>query len=272
MKDLYKTEYGKGLSGKDKLNAEKEIDEFFESYVAKGFSNLKLFSSLLLADLSKGNTINIKIKGYCSPLNTTEYNLNLAKRRISSIINYIKQYYGGVFMEYLNGTAANGARLTIAEEPLGKSTASPLVSDNPNDKRNSVYSRAAAFERKIQIILYESATTDNKKDLRTPQIHFIDSVYDFNTIPFGKKAACVFRYKNTGNEELMITGVETSCGCTAVDWDKQPLMPGQVGEIRINLNAGEDYGNKNETVTVFSNTPQSKSILTVKANILPPPK
>jgi hypothetical protein len=271
IKDIYKIEYARGLSNKNKLTAEKDIDDFFENYVAKGFSNLKIFTSLLLTDLSRGHTVKIKIKGYCSPLNSTEYNLNLAKRRIASITNFIKQYYEGVFLEYLNGTAANGARLIITEEPLGESTASTLVSDNPNDKRNSIYSRAAAFERKIQIILYESETSETIKSGKSPQIMFTDSVYDFNTLKFGDKAFCVFRYKNTGNDELMITGVETSCGCTAVEWDKKPLMPGQESEIRIDLNTTEDYGYKSETVTVFSNTLQNKNILTIKANILPPP-
>ncbi len=272
MKDIYKTEYAKGLSGKNKLTAEKDIDEFFENYVAKGFTNLKLFTNLLLTDLSRGHTVKIKIKGYCSPLTTTEYNLSLAKRRIASITNFIKQYYEGVFLEYLNGTAVNGAKLIITEEPLGESTASAFVSDNPNDTRNSIYSRAAAFERKIQIILYESEAKATDNIMVAPQIVFIDSVYDFKTLKFGDKAFCVFRYKNTGNDELMITGIETSCGCTAVDWDKPPLMPGQQGEIRINLNTSEDYGYKNETITLFSNTPQNKSILKIKANILPPPK
>ena len=271
MKNVYKTEYARGLSGKNKEAAERDIEDFFENYVAKGFSNLKLFTQLLLTDLGRGNTIKIKIKGYCSPLNTTDYNLNLAKRRIASITNYMKQYYEGVFLEYLNGTATNGAKLLIEEEPLGESTASTLVSDNPSDKRNSIYSRAAAFERKIQIILYESEASPAGSDQKSPQIYFKDTVYDFNTLHFGDKAFCVFRYKNTGNEALHLTGVETSCGCTAVDWPKEPLMPGQESEIRINLNTTEDYGYKEETVTVFSDAPRQKSMLHIKANILPPP-
>ncbi len=272
MKETYETEYAKGLSGKNKQAAVREIDDFFENYVAKGFANLKIFTNLLLTDLSRGHTVKIKIKGYCSPLNTTDYNLNLSKRRIASIVNFIKQYYEGIFTEYLNGTATNGAKLVITEEPLGKSTASPLVSDNPNDKRNSIYSRAAAFERKIQIILYESEAKATDKTPLLPQIAFTDSIYDFKTLKFGDKASCAFHYKNTGNDALMLTGVETSCGCTAVDWSRDPLMPGQTGILTINLNTTEDFGVKKETITVYSNTARNKNILTIKANILPPPK
>jgi hypothetical protein len=49
MKDLYKTEYSKGLPGFEKLKAEKDIEDFFENYVGRGFAQLKLFSKLLSA-------------------------------------------------------------------------------------------------------------------------------------------------------------------------------------------------------------------------------
>ncbi len=268
MEETYKTEYSKGLSGNDRIKAEKDIEDFFENYVAKGFSSLKLFAKLLLTDLNKGNSVKIKIKGYCSPLNTTEYNLSLSKRRIASIVNFIKQYCEGVFMQYINGTAANGAKLVIIEEPLGKSTASPLVSDNPNDKRNSIYSRAAAFERKIQIIMYQSSMGQNNIP-KLPQIQFADSLYDFGSIDFGKKAACVFKFKNTGTDELILTGVETSCGCTVADWSKEPVPPGGSGQIMVMFNTEEDTGYKSETVTVYSNTARNKNVLTIKAVVVP---
>lgn len=271
MKDIYKSEYSKGLSGKSKIQAENDIADFFENYVAKGFSNLKLFTSLLLQDLSDGNKVTIKIKGYCSPLTTTEYNLNLAKRRINSIINFIRQFDNGIFKQFIDGTATNQGKLIFIEEPLGETTASKLVSDNPNDKRNSIYSRAAAFERKIQIILYDSEKKDNSSNNKDPQISFIDSVYDFNNLKFGEKASCVFKYQNIGNQDLLITGVETSCGCTSVEYSKAPLKPGNEATFIVNLNTSEDFGTKNETVTVYSNSAIGKTILRINAFILPPP-
>ena len=56
-------------------------------------------------------------------------------------------------MPYLSGTARN--RLVIISEPEGSSMAAKEVSDNPNDKRNSVYSISASLERKIQVTRYE---------------------------------------------------------------------------------------------------------------------
>jgi hypothetical protein len=269
MEETYITEYSKGLSGNDKTKAEKDIKDFFENYVAKGFSQLKLFAKLLHTDLQRGNSIKIKIKGFCSPLNTTEYNLNLSMRRISSIVNFLRQYYEGIFLDYLNGTAANGAKLTILEEPLGKSTASPLVSDNPNDKRNSIYSRAAAFERKVQIILYEYENQTRDSVPKFPDIRFADTLFDFGSIQQGNDANIVIRFKSTGNAPLNITGVETSCGCTIVDWPKEPFAPEKEGEMKISFNTSEDAGEHNETVTIYTNTKKAKYIIPVHVILLP---
>jgi len=269
MEGTYLVEYAKGLSGHEKIKAEKDIIDFFENYVAQGFTQLKLFAGLLYNDLQKGNSIKIKIKGFCSPLNTTDYNLNLSMRRISSVVNFLKQYYEGVLLEYIKGTASSGARLTILEEPLGKSTASPLVSDNPNDKRNSIYSRAAAFERKVQIILYEHEKQNGADEQKTPDIQFEESLFDFGHINQGDEAIITIRFKSTGTAALNITGVETSCGCTMVDWPREPFDPGREGTLKISFNTTEDPGEHNETVTIYTNTKKAKYIIPVHALLLP---
>ena len=155
MIDKYKSEYSKGLNGDDKQKAINDIDSFFNTYVRNSFKDFERFTELLLTDLQKGSEIKITVKGYASPLNNEDYNINLTKRRIASLVNYLKEYNKGVFLPYLTGDTTTKGRLIIYEEPLGKSQANKNVSDNPNDLRNSVYSRAAAMERKIQILYYD---------------------------------------------------------------------------------------------------------------------
>ena len=43
-------------------------------------------------------------------------------------------------------------KLTITELPFGESNASQKVSDDSDDKKNSVYSTEAMLERKIEIV------------------------------------------------------------------------------------------------------------------------
>lgn len=153
MKETYKTEYSRGLKGEAVQVAQQRIERFFTDSVENGFRKLEEFSQLLLADLTAGNSVAITVCGFASPLHKAEYNYALSSRRISSFINYLKEYKQGIFLPYLSGTARN--RLVIISEPEGSSMAAKEVSDNPNDRRNSVYSIAASVERKIQVTRYE---------------------------------------------------------------------------------------------------------------------
>ena len=145
----YMREYGKSLKKEEKQNAKKEIDSLF-TVVDKGFYDLVAFSSDLLALLEKGNKVEVTVKGFCSPLNFNEYNIKLGYRRVASLRNYFFHYRDNMLLPYV----ANGA-LTIKNESFGEETASKNISDNRLDKRNSVYSPAAALERRVEIISIE---------------------------------------------------------------------------------------------------------------------
>ncbi|MEY2921843.1 MAG: hypothetical protein RL108_456, partial [Bacteroidota bacterium] len=151
LTENYKEEYAKGLTGDAARNAHEDIESFFVEFVAKGVTDFNLFQDLLLEELEKGNHIQLNIRGFASPLAKTDYNVNLTKRRIQSLINQLKISNEGKFIPYLNATALNGARLLINEIPNGEYAANKFTSDNPNDSKNSIYSRAAAIERKIEI-------------------------------------------------------------------------------------------------------------------------
>src|SRR5690606_14374971 len=122
-----------------------DIDDFFTQYVDQGVLDLQEFTRLLLIELDKGYDIEVTIKGFASPLAKTDYNVNLTKRRISSLLNYLRAYGNGEFIPYLDHTAANGGSLTFIHIPFGEYTADTTISDNVNDQKNSVYSRRAAL-------------------------------------------------------------------------------------------------------------------------------
>lgn len=151
MIDQYKKEYSRGLKNEKAEDAKDDITDFFIEYVQQGVRDLEQFRDLLLIELERGRKIEMLIKGFASPLAQTDYNVNLTKRRIASLVNYLKAYDGGVFRKYLEGTAENGGELRIIQIPFGEYQADQITSDNPNDVQNSVYSRAAAIERKIEI-------------------------------------------------------------------------------------------------------------------------
>lgn len=151
LKPQYIKEFSSGSKGTDKDIAINKVDNFFEDSVTAGFEGLKRFSTLLEKVLLKGETVKITMQGYSSPLAGTDYNKNLAKRRISSLRNFFTQSKNGFFVKYINNTKPNQGKIIFEDVDVGELPVSK-VSDDLKDKRNSVYSPFAASERKIRII------------------------------------------------------------------------------------------------------------------------
>ena len=124
--------------------------------------DLDKFAQLLLKVLKDSEKVTITMKGYCSPLASTDYNVNLAKRRISSLRNYFMEYQGGVFVKYVNNPNPLEGTIIFQDEDIGELKARPNVSDDYYDTKNSVYSPAAALERKIQIVAISTFSTGSK--------------------------------------------------------------------------------------------------------------
>lgn len=151
LRPKYEKEYPFGLQGEQKEYAQNRIENFFDDSVDAGMRDLDRFAELLEKVLARGEKVKITMKGFCSPLASTDYNVNLAKRRVCSLQNYFREYKGGMFVQYINSTDSLKGSIEFFEEDIGELPASK-VSDDVKDTRNSVYSPFAAAERKIQII------------------------------------------------------------------------------------------------------------------------
>lgn len=158
MRDLYKKEYSKGATGTNIDRANNDIDELFEDSVDAGMQDLERFAELLVKVLKNNERVTITMKGYCSPLASTDYNVNLAKRRISSLRNYFMEYENGIIAQYVNNPNPDQGTVIFTEEEIGELKARPNVSDDYYDTKNSIYNPVAAFERKIQIIAFSTQT------------------------------------------------------------------------------------------------------------------
>jgi hypothetical protein len=84
----------------------------------------------------------------------------------------------------------------------------------------------------------------------------------------GKQTA-KFIFKNTGNENLIITNVRSSCGCTAPDWSKEPIKPGESGYVNATYNPRNRPGKFNKSITVTTNGEPRTTILRITGNVTP---
>ncbi|TNE52970.1 MAG: DUF1573 domain-containing protein [Bacteroidetes bacterium] len=224
----YKHEYSRGLSGDKKTDAEEDIESFFIEYVQQGVKDLEIFQKLVLKELEKGRSLILTVKGFASPLAKTDYNVNLTKRRIASLVNYLSQYGKGEFRPYLENRAPNGARLTIQQVPFGEYKAAKLTSDNPQDLKNSIYSRSASLERKIEVQSVSFMKADSNNYLITPK-----QLIDLGTIRPDQKYTRTFEIENSSKKVLEIDHVEVPCHCSTAELEKKVLQPGEKTKVSM---------------------------------------
>ena len=77
--------------------------------------------------------------------------------------------------------------------------------------------------------------------------------FDFGKVTKGPVAEHTFEFVNTGTEPLIVQDVTPSCSCTKVEWDKQPILPGQKGHITLGVKTSELTGVFNKSVYIRSN-------------------
>ncbi|MCE3279369.1 MAG: hypothetical protein K0S44_1560 [Bacteroidetes bacterium] len=162
MREMYKKEYSKGATGENIERANSDIDNLFEDSVDAGMQDLEKFAQLLLKVLKDNEKVTITMQGFCSPLASTDYNVNLAKRRISSLRNYFMQYQNGIFVKYVNNPNQAEGNIKFEDVDIGELKVRPNVSDDYYDTKNSIYNPVAALERKIQIIAISTFSQGSK--------------------------------------------------------------------------------------------------------------
>ena len=86
---------------------------------------------------------------------------------------------------------------------------------------------------------------------------------DFGSFPESEKQERSFVLTNTGNQLLVIQDVTTSCGCTKVEYSKEPVRPGASLELKVIYEA-EKAEFFNKVITVYCNANNSPLRLTVK--------
>ena len=92
--------------------------------------------------------------------------------------------------------------------------------------------------------------------------------HDFGNVAEGTMATYEFKFKNTGNQPVVIANVQASCGCTTPDWTKTPVLPGKSGIIKAMYSSAGRPGMFNKTVTVTSNASEPSKVLTIKGSVL----
>ena len=84
------------------------------------------------------------------------------------------------------------------------------------------------------------------------KIEFKSETIDYGTVSKeDDNGLRVFEFTNTGDADLVITDVKSTCGCTVPTKPKDPIKPGSTGKIEVKYNMNP--GPIRKTITVTSN-------------------
>jgi len=117
------------------------------------------------------------------------------------------------------------------------------------------------------------ASADNpdpsaRKTSDLAEIEFKETEYNFGVVIQGERVAHDFVFTNTGGSNLVISNVKASCGCTVPRWSKEPIKPGESGNIEIVFDSAHRNGKQSKNITVYANTYPNTTDLTIRCDII----
>ena len=87
------------------------------------------------------------------------------------------------------------------------------------------------------------------------------------------KVTCTFKFTNTGDKLLVIHQAIASCGCTVPQYSKEPIKPGESGEIVVTYDGtGKFPGHFKKSITLRTNAKKEIIRLYVEGDMTPKSK
>lgn len=115
----------------------------------------------------------------------------------------------------------------------------------------------AAEPQKTTVNVAKAQQQENAAEIR----------FDSLSHDFGKFSAkdpvvkCVFKFTNVGSAPLIIHQAIASCGCTVPTYTKEPVKPGEKGQIEVTYNGkGKFTGRFSKNITVRTNARETNTV------------
>jgi hypothetical protein len=100
-------------------------------------------------------------------------------------------------------------------------------------------------------------------------VQIIDSAYNYGKVTDGDKVEYNYRFKNTGTKPLIIVKASSTCGCTVPEKPEKPIMPGEIGFIKVVFDSKGKVGETHKAITVISNANPPFAELLLTGEVLP---
>lgn len=115
----------------------------------------------------------------------------------------------------------------------------------------------------IVVFVYKSWKRTNS----STEVQIEEKTIDFGKIHTSDTVVATFKIKNIGQEDLIISDVKASCGCTVPSWTSEPILTGEKAEVLLSYDIS-DVGLFQKSVSVFCNTKESPIILLIRGQVI----
>lgn len=238
------------------------VRAFFRDEVDRGYLELAELVLAVRDALAAGASVELDVRGHASPLATNDYNINLSLRRIATLRNHLRLALGGELRPYLDGTAANGARLELRTMAFGEDRAQAGVSDALQDLPRSVYSVEAMRERRISVEAVRLGTLEQRSS--SAILH-----QDLGPLKQEKERTVTFLVRNHGDRAMRLLDSQADCGCTTAELYAGEIAPGQEVPVQVVFSGRAPLGTLERTVTLRTNGTPERITLVIRGTVVP---
>ena len=136
------------------------------------------------------------------------------------------------------------------------------IIDTPRDPYSISKEDFAKFYSGFSLLISKNKFSFPKIKSKGPDIRFEEYVYNFGVIEQGEKTKIdhIFKFRNAGNEELVISYVIACCGASATLLSEKSIPPQGKGEIKATVDVGGKRGEQDYRVHVYSNDPVTQVV------------
>ena len=114
----------------------------------------------------------------------------------------------------------------------------------------------------------ETANGEITDKTDVPKFDFEEITFDLGTIESGESVTHEFKFKNSGDKDLIISQAKGSCGCTQPEYPKDPIAPGDEGVIKVTFNSTGISGQITKNITLIANTTPNTKVLTITGEVI----
>ena len=95
------------------------------------------------------------------------------------------------------------------------------------------------------------------------EFKFDSETHDCGKIAYNKPVSHQYSFENIGDQPIVISAVQPTCGCSVAEFTKTPVKPGETGTVDVTFNAATK-GPFTKSFIIKSNTKTPVKTLTIK--------